>query len=523
MPHKLPTDASCSRPSYAAQLKSVLKDKQGREKWKENVASSSAQLLPSDEDVIEGEEYFEFEETENWAEELKRAIPSDSAVPCPWAQEWHGRHEVDNWNEEFEGEDKDAAWTGEFNQREVAEDGGAWIAEFKKSNEEDSEHLAESAAELLSRLDMSDEKLRNSQFVTYLRGLANGQPVDRSDPASAQRAQEAFEGWREEFRQAIDPLVTEEDATWESWKKDWQQYEANGNGYEGFASREFRNYQFSPNNPFLTTGVARVGAASLRERILQVEADIQQTLSAALWAELGRLQGENEMDIQAIAAFQEALSLDQSLLVAWMGLALSCLNERCIPDAYEAIENWIRRNPSYSHIPINVQAGNRNSELLRCLLINPIGSDPHALILISVLQNLGHQHDQATESLRRAMALRPNDPVLLNRMGATMANSGHYADALSYYDQASSLGFDNPRIHYNRAVSLMSINRYAEAQRELVLAIQQQLPVQNTHNVRPDLRAGYQSIWTTMRLLCELIGNDDLAFEAEMRNLTPFL
>lgn len=548
MPKLPPFDAaSCSTATNAERLKSILRDRQLREKWKENVASSSTQAIPSSEDEGDLErEYFEMEESADWAEELKRVLPSESEA-VPWAAEWHGanesvyksnrtvQEEEGSWIEEFESKEE-ASWTNEFTKSGVdeaadLENGESWITEFKQQQQQQNEkvepadegHLAESASELLSRLDLNDDRLRNSQFVAYLRKLADGHnPVVPEE--SAQRAQEAFENWREEFRRAIDPLVTEEDATWESWKKDWQQYQSNGNGYEGFAFREFQRYQFASNNPYLRSNPNSQATATLRDRILALEAQIQRNPSATLWANLGALQSENELDIQAIAAFQEALKLDANHLAAWLGLALACLNERCIPDAYEAIENWIKRNAAYSRIPVHfVQAGNRNSELLRCFLSISSENDPDALIFTSVLQNLDRQPEQAIETLRRAVALRSSDPALLNRLGATLANIGRYAEALGLYDQALSMGFNNPRLHYNRAVSLMSIDRYSEAQRELVEAIQLQLPVSSTHGVRPDLRAGYQSIWNTLRLLCELTGNDDLAFEAEMQNLSAFL
>jgi tetratricopeptide (TPR) repeat protein len=460
---------------------------------------------------------------ENWVEELK-------AQETGWVEEFEQKasledQQPDNWAEEYQRTDD------------------PWVAEFKTRNadlfstypeaEEDPQKLAESAAALLATLDAEhDEKLANSQFVAYLRRLANGEAADVVPRSVLDQQQAAFEDWREEFRRSVDGLVSPEDRVWEeNWIKDWQQYSAEGIGYGGFAAREFRKYQFSPNSPFadqLEEELRRQldTETSLRDRILLTEALLQIHPTAPLWSSLGRLQSDNEMDVQAIAAHQEALSMDRTLSASWLGLALACINERCIPDAYEAMSNWLASRPAFrQQRPMDVQAPNRNSELLRCFLSLPDGQfDPEVLLLTSILQVLDGQHSAALNTLRSALGVAcPGlQPPLRNRLGAMLANSGHYDEALREY-QSVLASLATPRLHYNVGISLMSLGRHGEAQQALVRALQLQLPVTVTSSLRPDLRDSYRSIWVTLTLICELQGNDHLRMQSVLGNLGAFL
>lgn len=463
--------------------------------------------------------------------------------------------EDEEWVRELQDEPD---WIGEFEKKAVINENewldeyrstdDPWVAEFKQKNadlfpvnddDEDSEKLAESAATLLATLEAErDAKLNNSQFVAYLRRLARREPGD-AVPTSVIRQSEAdFEEWREEFRRNIDSLVSPEDRVWEeNWIKDWQQYNAEGIGYEGFAAREFRRYSFRQDNPFSAwplDDLVRHHSVTLRDRIFVLEALVQREPTAERWSQLGLLQSDNEMDVQAIAAHQEALALNGHLAASWLGLALACINERCMSDAYDAIEHWLRTHPAYLHrAPLNVQSVNRNSELLRCFLLlansdapgSSASGDAGILLLTSVLQALDGQQSHSVETLRRAVAVSPPNgrSHLHNRLGALLANNGLYSEALREYEIAQSLGMNTPRSRYNQGISLMSLGRYAEAQESFVQALHLQVPVNNTSTVRPDLRDSYRCIWVTLGLLCELQGDSDGRIQADIGNLNAFL
>ena len=518
---------SCHVATVGDKLKHIAKDRANRERMKENIASSSITEIHSQtEDEDYADEYFEFKEDESqdWAKEMKEVI--EDAATQSWTEQYQTcpfRSGLDeDWTREY-------SWEHEYNQSEegTADD---WIKEYisTEENEDDIEKLAESATQLLSSMDLSNEKLRNSQFVKYLRKLADKQVTDSVSQETVNRAKESFEEWREEYRRAIDPLVDDEDRSWENWVKDWQIYDSSGIGYEGFAQREFRRYQFSQENPFIDYSESALStlienSTSLRERILAHEALLRINKSPQLWSTLGSLQSDNEMDIQAIAAHQEALALNQNLNESWLGLALACINERCIPDAYYALENWLRRN--YSSSSRSVSASDRNNELLRqvtnLLLQNP--NDPNILMVASVLQNLGGHDDLAIRNMQQALSSSGNQSLLLNRIGAMHANQSRYQEALTHYHRALGEGLETPRIFYNIGISLMCLSRFEEAKQAFIRALQLQTPVSHTQSIRQDLRSGYRTIWETLRLLCELEGDEELTIEAELGNLGSFL
>jgi tetratricopeptide (TPR) repeat protein len=516
---------SCRAVTIGDQLKNIAGERVDLERFKENIASSSRQEIHfSSEGENYAGEYFELEKEEDneWSKELKESI--DEIYPQSWTEQYQGCplqiHEGE-WAREF-------SWNYEYDQpgEEAAED---WIKEYlgAEGTEEDSEKLAESATQLLASMDMSNEKLRNSQFVKYLRRLADHQAPDSVSPETLIRAQESFEGWREQYRNAIDPLVNDEDRSWESWEKDWQRYGSNGIGYEGFAQREFQRYQFSSENPFTEYSEAELkrlaeNSKSLRERIMAHEALLQKHSYSHLWSSLGFLQSDNEMDIQAIAAHQEALSQNQNLNDSWLGLALACINERCIPDAYNALENWLRGR--FSVNGLSVSAPNRNNELLRQMTSLQIQkpNDPDILMVVSILQSLSDQNDLALQHMQQALAYSQHQTLLLNRIGAMLANQSRYKEALSFYYRALDQGLETPRIHYNIGISLMCLNRLQEAKRAFIHALKLQTSVSQTPSIRPDLRGNYRTIWETLRLLCELEGDARLVIEAELGNIDSF-
>lgn len=53
--------------------------------------------------------------------------------------------------------------------------------------------------------------------------------------------------------------------------------------------------------------------------------------------------------------------------------------------------------------------------------------------------------------------MRPDDPLLYNRVGATLANSGRAAEALDYYYRALELNPSYIRARYNLGISCVNL------------------------------------------------------------------
>lgn len=97
--------------------------------------------------------------------------------------------------------------------------------------------------------------------------------------------------------------------------------------------------------------------------------------NAEAWYNLGVKQQANEREDKAIQALRKAVELHPSMLAAWMELAVSYTNEGSRQEAYNAINEWIDRNPRYQDIATNrkqKQAQSHSSsvvnELIECLV-----------------------------------------------------------------------------------------------------------------------------------------------------------
>ena len=116
-----------------------------------------------------------------------------------------------------------------------------------------------------------------------------------------------------------------------------------------------------------------------------------------------------------------------------------------------------------------------------------------------------------------------------NRLGATLANSNRYDEAIKAYERALNLNPTYVRALYNMAVSYMNQSNYAKSMEFMVRALQYHLPV-STSSQSPDqsvlsesLKTGYDNIWNTMRIVGDMWGRDDINVLIEERNLTALM
>ncbi|EFP94122.2 uncharacterized protein PGTG_20182 [Puccinia graminis f. sp. tritici CRL 75-36-700-3] len=214
---------------------------------------------------------------------------------------------------------------------------------------------------------------------------------------------------------------------------------------------------------------------------------------------------------------EQAIKLDPKLSDAILGLAISYSNENRRAEAFEEIERWIEvessRVPKYRHAALAPSAPQKNRadhitgsmteedgpsrlkakhgelmgrliELARLVVKNEggkeIGGGNHycticrAPILPTHPGNLNssfefispffgslqwqrpYLFDRACDCFSTALAVCPDDPLLFNRLGATLANSGKPEEAIEYYHRAIELSPSYIRARYNLSISLIS-------------------------------------------------------------------
>lgn len=208
------------------------------------------------------------------------------------------------------------------------------------------------------------------------------------------------------------------------------------------------------------------------EEALNREADdphppLDSPQKAKAWHLLGLTLAETDDDAAAIVALQQGLEGYKGtqvgerrqdspyLLSSLIALAVSYTNEQVQPQAFghikEWFEMWCKQNgvneqeltgtsePSLNGTDLEdvfQDAGKAGAQgLLQRMrkASERAPQDADVRIVMGVLHNLQREYTKATETLRYAVMLRPNDPGLWNKLGATLANGGESDDALRAY------------------------------------------------------------------------------------------
>jgi peroxin-5 len=210
-------------------------------------------------------------------------------------------------------------------------------------------------------------------------------------------------------------------------------------------------------------------AGHLKEAIRAFEMELQHNNAdnATAWRMLGRCHAENDQDREAITCLEMALEKDPYCQEARLALGVSYVNELNHTKALENLKAWITHNPEYAGYvdllehddiygaPSIEQEANSGFEQVQRLLLSALG----------VVYNVSRDYDAAVESLQKAIALRPNDYQLYNRLGATLANHGKSEQALPAYQKALQLKPKYARAWLNMAISQSNLQNYDEAAR----------------------------------------------------------
>jgi len=142
-----------------------------------------------------------------------------------------------------------------------------------------------------------------------------------------------------------------------------------------------------------------------------------------------------------------------------------------------------------------------------------------------VLFNSNEDYEKAQDCFRAALAVRPDDWQLYNRVGATMANSGRAEEALEFYYRALDLNPVYIRARYNLGISCINLKRYNEGSQHILdaLSLQDAEGVHDAGGVN-DARGGITSsaLWESLKTACLHMQRIDLATLCDRRDLETF-
>ncbi|KAK9474265.1 uncharacterized protein V1510DRAFT_425266 [Dipodascopsis tothii] len=311
------------------------------------------------------------------------------------------------------------------------------------------------------------------------------------------------------------------------WDRDFEEYAT--------SREDAGEYHFEPENRFrdaadpFAEGVRLMeSGGNLSEAALAFEAACQlRPDHAEAWARLGAVQAQNEKEDPAVRALERAVQLEPTDQASLMNLAVSYINEGYENAAYAALERWLAvkypsvvdqaraQEPHLSDVA-QFQLHQRVTELfIRAAQLSPEGlsMDADVQVGLGVLFYGNDEYDKAIDCFQAALSVRPEDPLLWNRLGATYANSRRSEEAIEAYYRALNLRPSFVRARYNLGVSCINIGCYKEAAEHLLDA----LALHDVDRTAADSLAANQStnLIETLRRVFLAMDRRDLAEKIE--------
>ncbi|XP_075995850.1 PEX5-related protein-like isoform X2 [Genypterus blacodes] len=287
-----------------------------------------------------------------------------------------------------------------------------------------------------------------------------------------------------------------------------------------------KGYYFNTTNPYrewpnaLAEAQDRARDGDLNAAVLLLEAAIlQDPQEAEAWQLLGTTQAENENEQAAIVSLQRCLELHPNNLPALMALAVSFTNSSMQPEACDVLRRWIRHHPRYKHL-LQGPAPSASSQLQDVLvlfqeaaLLNSDRVDPDLQTCLGVLFNLSSNFNKAVEAFTAALSVRPQDYLLWNRLGATLANGSRSEEAVEAYTRALELQPGFIRSRYNLGISCINLGAHREAAGNFLTALNQQ---RRSHCSQQQMSA---NIWAALRVALSLMERPELFQAASVGDL----
>jgi len=274
--------------------------------------------------------------------------------------------------------------------------------------------------------------------------------------------------------------------------------------------------------------------------VLELEAAVQRyPKDATGWYELGVKQQENEREHSAIQALWHAIELDPTHLSSWLALAISYTNEGIRQRAYGAIKEWVDRNERYkaavdrhrAEYPETTSSlqSEQFGNLIQCLIAMARSDtsgqiDADIQVALAVLLNTNEEFDKAHDCFRTALAVRPDDWLLYNRAGATLANNGRAEEALQFYYRALELNPAYIRARFNLGISCINLRRYEEAAQHILdaLVLQDSDSVYDQTGAESKRGITSSALWESLKTTCTHMQRLDLATLCERQDLEAF-
>ncbi|WVW81525.1 hypothetical protein I302_103520 [Kwoniella bestiolae CBS 10118] len=258
------------------------------------------------------------------------------------------------------------------------------------------------------------------------------------------------------------------------------------------------------------------------------------------WSLLGRVHAMDEKEEPAMRAFEEGR---KSLVGEGVrgkegvagemltNLAISYVNESLDLAALTVLHQYLSLvHPAHAgQAPSKTSLGDTNSpwalhesmaerflSLAREQWQNTQSVDPNVQVGLGTLYYMMDNYEEARGCWTNALGEKPDDYLLWNRLGATLANGGNSEEAVDAYRRALELKPTFTRAIFNLGVACLNIGVYKESAEHLLAALS--LHSNQSQSDRDDdsvLSSDSWSIWSTLRRALVALNMNQLAGNAE--------